>query len=205
MFTITKKKSEKILTKDKPKKTKSSKKLGEQNEKNEVKSKLKKKRSKVQVKQDSSDSEESDFNSSPDSKYFPDKYRTYEELYDALRKAGVESCQLIVGIDFTKSNSWQGGLPYYVNTHLHTLSNVQNPYQQVLNIMGRTLESFDDDHLIPEMLETACRISTSQNHRLTPGRCKEGQNNLGSRRLNYACPNTRLLPSAAQDSVRRTR
>ncbi|RQM26553.1 hypothetical protein B5M09_001550 [Aphanomyces astaci] len=51
-----------------------------------------------------------------------------EELERALRAAGLESSNLIIGIDYTKSNT--------VPNH-------------VISIMGRTLELFDDDKLIP--------------------------------------------------------
>lgn len=81
--------------------------------------------------------------------YISDNYESYDELQKALREAGLESSQLIVGIDFTKSNTWQGGLPYYHCENLHEMSNTPNPYQQVLNIMCKALEPFDNDQLIP--------------------------------------------------------
>lgn len=82
-------------------------------------------------------------------KFISDKFRTYEELQQGLRNSGLESSQLIIGVDFTKSNTWQGGLPYYQNDCLHSTNPYPNPYQQVLTILCRTLEPFDDDHLIP--------------------------------------------------------
>lgn len=51
-----------------------------------------------------------------------DKYATYEEVQQALRKAGLEGSDLIIGIDATTSNTWNGKLsfsPYSEN--LHTL------------------------------------------------------------------------------------
>ena len=33
---------------------------------------------------------------------------TYSQVTDALARAGLESSNLIVGIDFTKSNEWTG-------------------------------------------------------------------------------------------------
>jgi hypothetical protein len=88
-------------------------------------------------------------NNNTNYKFFSDKFRTYEDLQKALRDAGLESSQLIVGIDFTKSNTWQGGLPYYEKDCLHSAAPFPNPYQRVLSIMCKTLEPFDDDHLIP--------------------------------------------------------
>jgi len=82
-------------------------------------------------------------------KFIDDNYNTYDELEQGLRKAGLEACELIVGIDFTKSNEWQGGEPYYINKNLHSISPYPNPYQRVLEIMCKTLAHFDDDGFIP--------------------------------------------------------
>jgi len=78
-----------------------------------------------------------------------DRFKSLEDLQNGLREVGLESSNLIVAVDFTKSNTWTGK-----NTFggfcLHQLSpNVLNPYQQAISILGRTLECFDDDHLIP--------------------------------------------------------
>lgn len=77
-----------------------------------------------------------------------DKYRTIEEVQQALRDAGLENSNLIVGVDFTKSNTWTGQRSFNGRC-LHDTSGPPNPYQQVIGIVGRTLEAFDDDHLIP--------------------------------------------------------
>lgn len=37
-----------------------------------------------------------------------DNYNSLEEVTEALARAGLESSNLIVGIDFTKSNEWTG-------------------------------------------------------------------------------------------------
>ena len=81
-------------------------------------------------------------------KLIVDRFTTNEQLQQALRTAGLESSQLIVGIDFTKSNTWQGGLPCYPNDCLHATHPPPNPYQQVISIMCKTLAPFDDDGLI---------------------------------------------------------
>ncbi|GKA58314.1 E3 ubiquitin protein ligase RGLG2-like protein, partial [Tanacetum coccineum] len=62
-------------------------------------------------------------------------YKSLEQVTSALTKAGLESSNLIVGIDFTKSNEWKGVL--------------QNPYEQAISIIGQTLSAFDEDNLIP--------------------------------------------------------
>mmetsp|Transcript_20159 Transcript_20159/g.30198 ORF Transcript_20159/g.30198 Transcript_20159/m.30198 type:complete len:101 (+) Transcript_20159:45-347(+) len=38
----------------------------------------------------------------------PDQYQSLKEVNRALRKAGLESSNLIIGIDYTKSNEWNG-------------------------------------------------------------------------------------------------
>nr|CAB3479501.1 unnamed protein product [Digitaria exilis] len=41
-------------------------------------------------------------------KFIPDTYSSVDEVTTALREAGLESSNLILGIDFTKSNEWSG-------------------------------------------------------------------------------------------------
>ena len=84
-------------------------------------------------------------------KVIRDRFSTYEQLEEELRNFGLESSNLIIGIDFTKSNSWNGngGPGYYPNDNLHSLYPSPNLYEQVITLMGHTLENFDDDKLIP--------------------------------------------------------
>mmetsp|Transcript_20189 Transcript_20189/g.55931 ORF Transcript_20189/g.55931 Transcript_20189/m.55931 type:complete len:280 (+) Transcript_20189:1-840(+) len=77
-----------------------------------------------------------------------DQYRTIEEVQEGLRNAGMESSNLIVGVDFTKSNTWTGKTSF-AGRCLHDTSGPANPYQRVMTLVGRTMEVFDDDHLIP--------------------------------------------------------
>lgn len=79
--------------------------------------------------------------------YFSDDYSSIEQVTNALRKAGLESSNLIVGIDFTKSNEWTGKKSFSGRS-LHAM-NVTNPYEQAISIIGRTLSPFDEDNLIP--------------------------------------------------------
>jgi hypothetical protein len=81
-------------------------------------------------------------------KLIGDNYQTYDELEQGLRDAGLESCQLIIGVDFTKSNTWNGGMPFYKDKNLHAITDILNPYQQVLSIMCQSLAGFDNDQLI---------------------------------------------------------
>lgn len=96
-----------------------------------------------------------------------DHFKTLPELQQALAQAGLEACQLIVGVDFTKSNLWTGkhtfngkqpSFLWYSNSQnshcvlgrsLHAIDCGSNPYESAMTIIARTLESFDDDHLIP--------------------------------------------------------
>ncbi|CAO2191909.1 unnamed protein product [Urochloa humidicola] len=77
-----------------------------------------------------------------------DDYNTLEQVTDALAQAGLESSNLIVGIDFTKSNEWTGRMSYN-NRSLHAMGNTPNPYEQAISIIGGTLARFDEDNLIP--------------------------------------------------------
>uniref|UniRef100_A0A453G9D1 Copine C-terminal domain-containing protein n=1 Tax=Aegilops tauschii subsp. strangulata TaxID=200361 RepID=A0A453G9D1_AEGTS len=70
------------------------------------------------------------------------------QVTDALAQAGLESSNLIVGIDFTKSNEWTGKFSFHGRS-LHHISNVPNPYEQGISILGQTLSKFDEDNLIP--------------------------------------------------------
>ena len=77
-----------------------------------------------------------------------DDYKSLKQVTDALAKAGLESSNLIVGIDFTKSNEWTGGRSFQRRC-LHHIGHEQNPYEQAISIIGKTLSSFDEDNLIP--------------------------------------------------------
>jgi len=78
-----------------------------------------------------------------------DKYKSIEEVQEMLQKAGLESSNLCVGIDYTKSNEYTGKRTFGGQS-LHFLGGpVPNPYQVAISVLGRTLEPFDEDHLIP--------------------------------------------------------
>lgn len=79
-----------------------------------------------------------------------DHFSSFDEVSKACAKAGLEHCGLIVGIDFTASNEWQGRKTFGGNS-LHRIlgSKIYNPYQKVIHIMGNTLEPFDEDRNIP--------------------------------------------------------
>mmetsp|Transcript_47093 Transcript_47093/g.111001 ORF Transcript_47093/g.111001 Transcript_47093/m.111001 type:complete len:278 (+) Transcript_47093:434-1267(+) len=77
-----------------------------------------------------------------------DQFSSIQEVQEGLRNAGLESSNLIVGVDFTKSNMWTGQRSFGGRS-LHDTTGPPNPYQTVISIVGRTLEAFDDDRLIP--------------------------------------------------------
>ncbi|KAI6197544.1 VWFA domain-containing protein [Aphelenchoides besseyi] len=66
-----------------------------------------------------------------------------EELSAAMRKAGLETTNLIFGIDYTASNKYQGEHSFDGRS-LHFVDDptIQNPYQSVIQIMGRSLAPF---------------------------------------------------------------
>ncbi|CAN6479655.1 unnamed protein product [Victoria cruziana] len=77
-----------------------------------------------------------------------DNYNSLEQVTEALAQAGLESSNLIVGIDFTKSNEWTGARSFNRRC-LHHIGESPNPYEQAISIIGRTLSAFDEDNLIP--------------------------------------------------------
>ncbi|KAJ6991833.1 hypothetical protein NC653_015244 [Populus alba x Populus x berolinensis] len=91
-----------------------------------------------------------DGRSKPQSRYsrIGDDYHSLEQVTRALAQAGLESSNLIVGIDFTKSNEWTGARSFHRKS-LHHLGDSMNPYEQAISIIGRTLSAFDEDNLIP--------------------------------------------------------
>ncbi|KAL2941769.1 E3 ubiquitin-protein ligase RGLG3 [Bienertia sinuspersici] len=80
--------------------------------------------------------------------YIADNFNSLNEVTEALRQAGLESSNLIVGIDFTKSNEWSGKYSFNRRS-LHAIGGDPNPYEKAISIIGRTLSPFDEDNLIP--------------------------------------------------------
>lgn len=80
-----------------------------------------------------------------------DKFATVNEVSIAIKNAGLESSNLIIGIDFTASNEWQGRKSFGGRSLHHVFSNTKrlNPYQRVVQVITKTLEPFDEDKLIP--------------------------------------------------------
>eukprot|EP01107_Rhizomastix_libera_P003596 TRINITY_DN16239_c0_g1_i1.p1 TRINITY_DN16239_c0_g1~~TRINITY_DN16239_c0_g1_i1.p1 ORF type:complete len:284 (-),score=85.56 TRINITY_DN16239_c0_g1_i1:66-890(-) len=78
-------------------------------------------------------------------------FQSVDQVRAALQKAGLESCNLIIGIDFTKSNTWNGKNSFNGKClhYIDPSGKSMNPYQSAIDIIGRTLEDFDDDKLFP--------------------------------------------------------
>lgn len=80
---------------------------------------------------------------------FEDKYHSLDEVSEALREAGLESSNLIIGIDYTASNVDQGRRTFGGRSLHEILPFEQNLYQKVISVVGRTLAKFDEDGYIP--------------------------------------------------------
>jgi len=78
-----------------------------------------------------------------------DNFQSFEQLQQAIRDAGLENSNIIIGVDFTKSNTWTGEKTFNGRCLHDILPDVLNPYQTVISVLGRTLSVFDDDNLIP--------------------------------------------------------
>ncbi|KAG7396103.1 hypothetical protein PHYBOEH_002805 [Phytophthora boehmeriae] len=80
----------------------------------------------------------------------PDQFTSLPQVTAALRRSGLESCNLIIGIDFTKSNEWSGKRTFGGRS-LHEINDasIRNPYEDVIDTVGRTLQDFDEDNTIP--------------------------------------------------------
>jgi len=70
------------------------------------------------------------------------------QVKEKLQQVGLESCNLIIGVDFTKSNEWTGK-HCFDGRSLHHLGDAPNPYEQAIGIIGRTLSAYDEDNRIP--------------------------------------------------------
>lgn len=75
-------------------------------------------------------------------------YDTLDQVMEALQEVGLESSNLIIGVDFTKSNEWTGK-HCFNGRSLHHIGNSPNPYEQAISIIGKTLSAFDEDNIIP--------------------------------------------------------
>ncbi|XP_021690470.2 E3 ubiquitin-protein ligase RGLG3 isoform X2 [Hevea brasiliensis] len=80
--------------------------------------------------------------------YIADNFNSLDQVISALREAGLESSNLILGIDYTKSNEWTGRYSFHRRS-LHAIGSTPNPYEQAISIIGGTLSPFDEDNLIP--------------------------------------------------------
>eukprot|EP01026_Neomeris_dumetosa_P014826 TRINITY_DN1548_c0_g1_i7.p2 TRINITY_DN1548_c0_g1~~TRINITY_DN1548_c0_g1_i7.p2 ORF type:complete len:157 (-),score=21.28 TRINITY_DN1548_c0_g1_i7:74-544(-) len=78
-----------------------------------------------------------------------DKYKSLREIQEELNSLGMESSNLIIGIDYTKSNEWTGK-DSFDGKNLHSIQEDSlNPYEEAIAIVANTLPKFDEDAMIP--------------------------------------------------------
>ena len=85
-----------------------------------------------------------------------DRFSSLDEITKAMRVNGLEKANLIIGIDFTASNEWQGRKSFGGRSLHHIIIDPKsnriskwNPYQRVIRAIGESLEEFDEDNFIP--------------------------------------------------------
>ncbi|CAF1208794.1 unnamed protein product [Rotaria sordida] len=78
-----------------------------------------------------------------------DDFTSIDEINQAVKDVGLVRSQLIFGIDYTISNLETGKHSFDGRSLHHIEEGLLNPYQSVITIVGRTLEKFDFDSLIP--------------------------------------------------------
>lgn len=78
-------------------------------------------------------------------------YDTLDQVKAALQRVGLESSNLIIGVDFTKSNEWTGKHCFNCRSlhHLDLGGSSLNPYERAISIVGDRLSAFDEDNEIP--------------------------------------------------------
>eukprot|EP01024_Parvocaulis_polyphysoides_P043606 TRINITY_DN39996_c0_g1_i3.p1 TRINITY_DN39996_c0_g1~~TRINITY_DN39996_c0_g1_i3.p1 ORF type:complete len:370 (-),score=59.63 TRINITY_DN39996_c0_g1_i3:192-1301(-) len=73
-----------------------------------------------------------------------DKYKSLQELYEDIYSAEIESFNLVIGIDYTKSNQWTG-TESFGGKNLHSIiENQLNPYEEAMTIIAKMLPKFDE-------------------------------------------------------------
>lgn len=79
---------------------------------------------------------------------FADRFETLEDVNVGLRDSGVESIEMIVAVDFTKSNQ-TNGTKTFGGLSLHDVSGrVTNPYLDAINTLACTLKDHIDTGFI---------------------------------------------------------
>lgn len=100
---------------------------------------------------------------------FRDTYSDLPTLQADLRKAGLESSNLIFAIDATKSNEWTGKKSFGGRSLHATAPGELNPYQQVLSIIGETCSAFDEDNILPAYIFGSAGTNDHSLMSLVPG------------------------------------
>lgn len=75
----------------------------------------------------------------------PQEYQSFDELEQALRDAGIDSIQLMIGFDFTFMNTIAGKDTY--GRCLHDMS-FNNPYMHIIDVLEPIISRFDRDGII---------------------------------------------------------
>jgi hypothetical protein len=78
----------------------------------------------------------------------PDNYKTYEDVTAALQTAGLESANLIMALDMSKSCTWTGKASYGCGLH-DMAADGFTAFSRIIHVVGNVLADLDDDKIIP--------------------------------------------------------
>ena len=78
-----------------------------------------------------------------------DNFKSYADVTKALKRSGLKSAQLMVGIDFTLSNSWNGKQSFGGHCLHDVVTGHPNPYMEALRYVTTALKDFGNEQYIP--------------------------------------------------------
>eukprot|EP01026_Neomeris_dumetosa_P068695 TRINITY_DN6741_c0_g2_i1.p1 TRINITY_DN6741_c0_g2~~TRINITY_DN6741_c0_g2_i1.p1 ORF type:complete len:470 (-),score=61.00 TRINITY_DN6741_c0_g2_i1:234-1643(-) len=77
------------------------------------------------------------------------RFQSLSQIQQELIQIGMDNLNMVIGVDFTKSNAWTGKHSFG-GQNLHSIiPDGLNPYEQAISIIAKTLPDFDEEPKIP--------------------------------------------------------